>query len=618
MTSGESRGGRSVLAPAAFIALAAFAAYGPSLRGGWLWDDGLEIAGNPLLRDPWGWWKSWTAPVGMDYFPLKTTLQWVQWHLWSGQVGGYHAVSLALHLGAAFLIWRILGKLGVRHGWLGGLLFAVHPVAVESVAWISEQKNTLSLAPLLLALDAFIDFDRAPDPASARPAYRRSVLWFLAAMLCKTTVAMFPVFLLLHAWWRRGRVSRADLRAAAPFFAVSLALGLATVWFQQHRAIGLGGPMPAFGRRLAQAGPSALAYLGQCVVPFRLMPVYPPAAGTLAEAGSWAGLAAILALLWVWRDTWGRHALLGIGWFYLNLFPVLGLVPMSYLRVAPRADHLAYLSLAGFSGLAAAGLAAGIDAWTRGDDRRRVAGLACAGLALAVVLVPSTRAYAGVFRDEGTLWDYAVRRNPGAWLARNNLGKVLLESGDPYAAVEQFQEAARIEPDSAEVRANLGNAYAREGRAGDARDQYDAAIRIDPGFAGAHYDLGCALLAAGDPASAAAEFQSALRLDPGSAQAHNNLGLAYTRLGRTTEALEEYARALAIDPDMPEGRLNLGNALFRLGKPQAAVEQYEAAIRADPRYAEAEYNLGYALRQLGRPDEAEAHFEAAARLGIGR
>ena len=136
-----------VVAGAAAIALAAAWVALPALRGSWLWDDGLEVAANPMLRDPGGWWRSWSHPAGMDYFPMKDTLLWIQWRLWGGRVEGFHAANLVLHILSALLVWRVLAKLGARFGWLGGLLFAVHPVAVESVAWISEFKNAISLPP---------------------------------------------------------------------------------------------------------------------------------------------------------------------------------------------------------------------------------------------------------------------------------------------------------------------------------------------------------------------------------------------------------------------------------------------------------------------------------------
>jgi len=658
---------------AAVIVLATTWVYWPAFRGSWLWDDGLEIGQNALVRAPGGWWKPWVDRSSMDYFPLKSTLQWVQWHLWGDNVLGYHLTNVALHALSALLLWHVLGKLGVRVAFLGGLLFAVHPLAVESVAWISEFKNTLSLPFLLLAMLAWMDWERRrgilPRPdggneaerlvyvqgksiessagvppavveiAGGTPAllsYILSLVCFLAAMLAKSSVVMFPVILLLYAWWRRGRVGRRDLMAAAPFFLVSLALGSATIWFQSHRAIGLAGTPESFAARLAQAGGSILLYFRDGVFPFHLAPIYPRwlvGPPTLLQFWPWAViavgfLALIISGFRSQPSSFAKDAVFGLGWFLLFLLPVLGLIPMAYLRVAPRADHLAYVPLVGLVGLATAGIE---NLNRKGGKSGKVSDASLRSfppflfswpgwivLAAVVALAVESHRYAGIFRDERSLWSFAVERNPDAWLARNNLGRILLEAGRPAEAADQLREAVRLQPDSAEAHANLGNALEKSGLAEEARGEYAAAVRIDPGFADAHYDLGLSHLLAGRPAEAVVEFRAAVRDDPGKATAHNNLGLALYRLGRIPEAIEAYQRALQLAPDLPEAHLNLGNAYFRLGRLDEAVSEYREALRLAPGYFAAHNNLGHALERLGREQEAKAELDEAARLESGR
>ncbi len=593
------------------IALACAWVYSPCLRGSWLWDDGLEIAQNPVLRMADGWWQPWIHPQGMDYFPLKSSLQWVEWRLWGANPAGYHLVNLALHFASALLVWRLLARLGIRAAFLGGLLFAVHPLAVESVAWISEFKNTVSLPPLLLAAIAYVDCDRG----GGRGPLARSLLWFVAALACKTSVVMFPTVILLYAWWRRGRIGAGDLGRAAPFFAAALALGAATFWFQAHRAIGIAGTPTGLLARLAQAGWSIAAYARQCVWPTGLEPLYPSARVSAAAWVPWLATAALLALFWLRRGGWGRHALLGSGWFLLNLVPVLGIVPMAYYRVSPRADHFAYLPLVGVVGLAAAayGAVARACALRLGPTwAGRVLPAAVAG-SILVALALSARAYAGAFVNEKALWSLAVDRNPGAWLGRNNLGKVLLQEGRPADAAGQFRLAIVLQPDSPETLANLGNALESLGRTEEARQEYAAALAIEPGFAGAHYNLGLSLLKARRLDEAADELRAALAADPGHAAAHNALGLALAGKGRIPEAMDEYRLALRLDPSLPEAHLNLGNALFRLGRLPDAVAEYREALRIYPEYAAAHANLGTALARQGRTSEADAEMEQARR-----
>ena len=583
--------------------------YYPCIHGTWLWDDGLEVAQNAVLRAPGGWWQPWVQPLGMDYFPLKGSLQWIEWHLWGADPTGYHVVNLSLHIVGALLVWRLLRVLGVRCAFIGGLLFAVHPLAVESVAWISEFKNTVSLPPLLLAAAAYVEFDRERRPR----AWISSLLWFLAALACKTSVVMFPVILLLFAWWRRGRIGIRDLRDSAPFFGASLAMGAATVWFQSTRAIGVAGTQSGLAERVGQAGWSIVSYARQSLLPEGLAPIYPPVAGFLPACVPWLAIALVLSVFWVWRASWGRHALLGSGWFLINLAPVLGIIPMAYLRISPRADHFAYLPLVGWVGLAAAAYGAAVDACQRRKGSGALLRLFLAGVAAvaACELVFEARGYAAAFRDEKALWTLAVERNPAAWLASNNLGKVLLQEHRTADAEAQLRKAVTLKPDSPEAHANLGNCLAAEGLAAEARGEYRTALGIEPAFAGAHYDLGLSLLRSGLLEQAAGEFWATLRLDPRHAQAHNNLGLALAGSGNPAGAMEHYRLALAIDPGLEEAHLNLGNIYFRQGRLEDAVSEYREALRIDPGYAGAHNNLGQALAGLGREKEAQAEFEKA-------
>jgi tetratricopeptide (TPR) repeat protein len=581
-----------IAAGAAAIVLSTLWIYGPALRGQWLWDDDLEISGNALLRDAGGWWRGWVAPSGMDYFPLKSTAQWLEWRLWGDRVIGYHLANVALHGVGALLLWRLFAKLfaGSRSGgaWAGAFLFAIHPVAVESVAWISEFKNVLSLPPLLLAAIAWVDSYRTEAGRARTAAQLRSLAWFVVAMLCKTTVVMFPAMLLLYAWWRRGRVGWGEARRTLPFFAVSLALGAVTLRFQEVHAIGLAGAMPGLGARFTQAGWSALSYLGAAVWPFRLSAEYLPAEAAWQLWAGWLALAVLLLGLLAAPWPWRRHALLGLGWFFGNLAPVLGLLPMAYLRIAPRADHLAYVPLAGIAGMAGAALAG------KAIPRLRYALIGAAGLVLAW----ASHSYASAFRNSEALWTLALRRSPGAWLACNNLGRELLRQGRAEEAVPLLEEAAARGPISAEVLANLGAAYERLGRTADARAKYEAAIRADPGFAGAYFDLGEICLRLGEPRRAEEALRTAVRISPNSAAIRNDLGVALSRQGRFAEALNAFQAAQRLDPALADAWLNAGNALARLNRDEEALACYREALRLDPQNAAARHNLA-AVERLG-------------------
>jgi tetratricopeptide (TPR) repeat protein len=567
---------------AALIAGAAAWVYAPALHGDWLWDDPTEILQNPDLRQPGGFGRIWSGAAGQDYFPLKTSVQWVEWRLWHDRVEGYHWVNLGLHLAGALLLWRVLRKLGAEPAWLGGLLFAVHPLAVESVAWIAELKNVLALPLLLMALDAWLDF----DAAGHRRDQLRAWLMFTASLLAKTSGVMLPALLLLHAWWRRGRIGAKDLAATAPFFASSLALGLVTVHFQSSRAMAhLELPAEGIAARLGAAGPAALFYLGQAVLPIELLPIYPrwTFGGFIPwRSGAWGVIGG--ALLWAWcrRATWGRTALFGLGAFGLALAPVLGLVPMAYLRISRVSDHFAYLALAAGMGLGAA---------AAGRWRAVAPPLAfwpAAGLAVAAAAIASHR-HARIFASEETLWRYTLAHNPSAWLAENNLAVALARTGRTDEAIAHGEAAVRLQPDWAETHSNLGVALTDARRWPEAIRELETATRLRPDLAGMHVNLGRALLLAGRETEALPQLEMAHRLDPGDGEArralavaHNNRGNRLARAGDPGDAVAEFTRAIALDPANPGTHRNLGYALHALGRNREAMAEFDAADRLEP------------------------------------
>jgi protein O-mannosyl-transferase len=660
----------------ALLAAAAWWVYQPALHGGWLWDDDFDLLQNEALRSVGGLFRLWVAPATLDYYPLKSTVQWLQWQLWGAHVLGYHVTNVVLHVAAAVMIWRVLRQLGVSHGWFGALLFTVHPLAVESVAWMCELKNSLALPPLLLALSAFIRFEAEGDARWRR----RAVGWFAVAMLCKSAVAMFPLTLALFLWWRRGTLTARDLRPLLPFFLISLVLGLTAVWFQTTRVLAdnvivIGGPLT----RIALAGTVLVFYAGKALWPVGLLPIYPrwpvdPPA--LWQFAPWVVLLALVVWLMRNRGAWNRHALLGLGWFGLHLLPAAGLFTISYMRFSWTMDHMAYVALPGLIGLAVAGGGALMNRWP--TSRIPLATLAVAVVALLAI---GARRHAGIFRDAPTFWNYTLAHNPAAWPAhgnlglelarahrlpeaidhyraalalnpdclegRINLGNALREAGQPEEAIQQLEQAVRLRPDYLIARYNLALAlqaaghrddalreieralavkptwslgldarggWLREaGRAPEAIASFEAALASDPRSATAHQHLGAALAAAGRHVEAAGHYEKALNLDPGYAEAYQNLALSEAVLGHLGDAIVHLQEALRLRPDFHDARLNLGILLLAANRPNDAVEPLEAVVHAFPDAAKPRFQLARALVASSRPAEAVPHFEAVLR-----
>ena len=606
---------------ALLVALGIYA-FAPSLSGGWLWDDDTYITHNPLLRGLSGLGKIWFAPPGANYFPVTATVQWVQWHWWQEQTLGYHATNVALHLLSACLIWRLVARLVEREGgragntigYVAGILFAIHPVAVESVAWISEIKNTLSLPFLLLAFSAYLDYDRLkaePEPdGHPRRSLFLSVSWFLLAMLCKSTVVMFPATLLLYALWRRGRLTWRDGRATAPFFAIALCLGVLTIWFERTRAIGLG-PLPAHSvlARLAVAGLAVPFYWCKCVFPAGLITIYPrwfTEPPTAVQFLPWVLMG--VGAFWLWRlrrHAAVRHVLFGLGWFLLNLLPILGFLPMSYHNLAWVADHFVYLPLVGLVALAAVGLETYV--------LSRPAGWFALAPLVAILAVASHRE-ASDYHSTEVLWADNLRHNPGAWTAHNNLGLALAGSGRVAEAMAHFEAALSLRPDYVEALNNLGRVLHGLGRLPEAIAHFERALRLQPRLAEAHNNLGAALTDAGRPEAAVPHYRQALALKPDFSDASYNLGFALSHLGRTAEASVAYRNTLNLDPHHLAAHYNLALLLSDEGRMGEALDHFDAVIHLRPGFADGHYGRGLALAHAGRSEEAIAEYQETLRL----
>jgi len=653
---------------AALIVVAGWYVFSPAVHGDWLWDD-HEIRDNPTLHEGLGGLgKIWVAPATTDYYPVDATVLWAEWHLWRDHVTGYHLTNIGLHLLGAFLLWVLLERIGVRFAWLGGLLFVVHPLTVESVAWISEIKNTLSLPLMLLALILWIDWDtirwsespptRSFDAAKkmaptilpnearsgqhAPPFYSLSLLCFLAAMLSKSSVVMLPAVLLLYAWWQRGRIGGTDLRAAAPFFGIALLLGLVAIHFQSGRAMGdwrtpAGGILP----RIGGAGLAIGFYFWKCVFPLEVMPIYPGwsmSTTSLVAFLPWLILGtAIFGLLYGRKkaqkkasDLW-PGSLFGLGWFVLFLVPVLGFIPMAYQHFAPVGDQLVYLPLVGIIGLATAGFGTIFKvaqastpavSTTAGETPALLPLLGWIVVAAIVLaLAVKSRSYAGIFVNQETMWTYNAEHNTRTSSVYSNLGFVLNRDGRIEAAVGSYEKAIQLDPEDAAAEDELAGVLAGQNRLSEAAPHYERAIALyqrelqrDPGLRSVNNKLGLDLTKVGRMAEAAGQFEQALRRNPDSYEAHTNLGLVLFRLGRLPEAISHYEVAARLDPGSAAIQTNLGYALVVAGRPAEAILPYEQALRLDPDYPGAHNNYGYALAQLGRFAEARSQFEAALQL----
>ncbi len=533
-------------------------AYQPIWHAGFIWDDDDHLTANPAMTAPHGLRMIWSSLAVSRYYPLTLTCFWIQRRLWGLDPLPYHLVNVALHAANGVLVLLVLRRLRVRAAWLAAMLWTLHPVNVESVAWITELKNVQSGLFFFLSVLCFF---RSEGEGGWRRWDTFALVFGLAAFVSKPSTVVLPLVLLLCVWWERGSCKRVDVLRIIPLFIAALGMSALTI-IEQRGHIQRTGTAEwnlAMAQRFVLAGKAVWFYACKTVWPAELTFVYPHWNLNAGSFWGWlplGGLAVVGLLLWLFRrQSWARASLLGSGFFVLSLLPVVGFINIYYFRFSYVADHFAYLACLGLISLVVATGAAVCE--RAGRWRRPLGGTVAA--AVLLVLGAATWSQAHIYHDPVTLWSDTLRENPECWMAHDDLGVVLVEQGRFQEAIGHYQQALQLRP-GAEVHNNMGIALARQAR-------FQEAI--------SHY-------------------QQALQLRPDYAEAHNNLGIALFRLGQVQEAMVHWQRALEIKPDYAEAHNNMGNALLKLGDVQKAIDQYEQALRIKPDYAQAQRNLARA------------------------
>jgi tetratricopeptide (TPR) repeat protein len=574
-----------------------------------------------------GLWRIWfELGATQQYYPLLHSAFWLEHRIWGDAVLGYHLVNVALHAISAYLVVLIVRRLALPGAWLAGLIFALHPVFVEGVAWISEQKSTLSGAFCLTAALVYLNFDRT----RRRQQYFLALGLFVLALLSKTVTATLPAGLLVVFWWQRGRLEwRRDILPLLPWLVVGASAGLFTAWVESApEFIGAHGPEYELSlpQRLLLAGRVPLFYAWKLMWPSNLIFLYPR--WTIDPSEWWQYLFPLatvaLAGVLVFLARKNRGPLAGFLFFTGTLFPALGFLNVYPFRYSYVADHFQYL--------AALGLIVPAAAWLTALAGRlspsKTAAVALSALLLAILGGLSWR-QSGLYRDYETLFRETLARNPDSALAHNNLGTLLMQKpGGIPEALAEFEAAVRLKPDYPDYRVNLGLALSHTpGRLADAIKQYETALLSDPNYYAAHLNLGLALTqvpgrlpdAIASQKKAIELSRKALQGQPGSWQAHLNLGIAYAQMpDRQADAIAEYLTALRINPKSALAHFHLGNSYHKLGRLPEAVEEYRASLSIDPDFLEAHYELAYALAQIpGRVPEAIAACQSMLHLDPG-
>jgi protein O-mannosyl-transferase len=584
--------------------IATFLAYWPCLHGGLVWDDAAHVT-KPELQSARGLGRIWfDIGATQQYYPVLHSAFWLEHHLWGDSTFGYHVLNVALHSTAACLFALILYQLSINGAWIGAFIFALHPVCVESVAWITEQKNTLSAVFYLLAALLYLKNDERTQDGASRfaPAYFVSLACFIAAILSKSVTATLPAALLVILWWKRGRLSwNRDILPLIPWFAAGIGGGLFTAWVER-RYIGAEGQDFSLSamQRMLVAGRVVWFYLQKLVWPSKLVFIYPR--WDVSPSIWWQYLfpAAAIALAvaaWLVRDR-SRGPLAAFLFFAGSLFPALGFVNVYPFIFSFVADHFQYVASLGLITLAA-GLCRSMASKT-------------AAIAIAGILGILTWRDCAKYRDAITLYRTTIQQNPNCWMCYNNLGVIRLSEDRLAEAKQNFEDAIRIRPNYGEALFNLGNVLVSLDRPQEAMPYFQKAVQSTSDHGEAMLKMGISLLKMNRVADAVANIREVTKLRPNDAEAHRLLAVALRGFGQEMETRIELEQALRLNPDSPLLHRELAETMSGLGQSDEAISQLEVALRIDPQYADAHQALANLYAAKGRAAEATAHYKAAA------
>lgn len=488
---------------ALLLVVVSVVAYLPSLHNGFIWDDNAHIT-KPELRSEHGLIQIWTEPgATQQYYPLVHSVFWIEHRLWGDSVVPYHLINILLHAICAVILFKILLRLKVPGAWLVAALFALHPVQVESVAWISELKNTLSGAFFLSSALVYLSFDQTRN----RIVYVASLALFLSSLMSKTVIAPLPAILLVVLWWKRGRLSwPRDVLPLLPFFGLGIAAGLFTAWVEHHFVGAQGGDFNlSILDRCLIAGRDFWFYLFKLLWPEKLIFIYPRWQISQAVWQQYlfpATTLVLFALLWKMRTRW-RGPLAALLFFLDLLFPSLGFINVFPFIYSFVADHFQYLACIGPLTLVGAGITIGLDSF--GPRIAFLRPLLCTLLVLTLGTL--TWRQSRQYTDIETLWRATLVRNPDCWLAHHNLGVQLLETGRATEAEDHFRTALRLRPRYFQAENNLGEALLVQNRLDEAEVHIDKSIELNPSFAASRWEkaLVCARKGKKDEAYAIAQ-----------------------------------------------------------------------------------------------------------------
>ena len=601
---------------AGFLIGAALVAFGPSLHGDFLWDDDVYVSKNLLLTAEDGLRRIWfSLDSPSQYFPLTYTTFRLERALWGLDTFGYHLVNIGLHSANSLLVWSILLALGIPGAWLAAAIFMLHPVQVESVSWITERKNLLSALFFLLALRSWVKSLSPQNPHQDR-SVAVAMVFFVMALLSKTTACTLPAALILTAWISGRQIDRKRALQISGFVGLGLFFGLLTIWWESHVQHAQGAefrltPLEA----VLVAGRALWFYAGKLAWPFDLSFSYAHWSPAIHNWRQWLWPASWIAVgagaIIAWRRGHPQSAY-GVLFFTAMLSPLLGFIPLYTFRYTYVADHYQYLACLGLIAPLCAALASYL--WPQDPHIPR---FHPATFVLLLGLAAVTARRSSIFADPETLWRDTLLKNPESWMAYDNLGCVLMERGQLSEAETNIKKSIALHPGDFRTHFNLGSLYVKQDRREDAIASFGAALHLQPDHVKSAFALGRLLAETGHDDEALVRYREGLAIDSRHPEIRNAIGMILARRGRFNEAAEEYRQALLLSPLYDKAHNNLANLYLRGNRVSEAIAEYRSAIELNPQFPQAYFNLAIALEKKGNHDEAVLNYKRAVSLDPG-
>ncbi|MBF0287811.1 MAG: tetratricopeptide repeat protein [SAR324 cluster bacterium] len=591
-------------------------AYYPATQAEFIIDDTPFYIEDPVMNQSDGIFKIWLNPRENNdiwpYIPITRTSFWIERQLVGLNFQVSHLINIGLHIITAFFLWLCLRYLHVRGAWLIGMIFVLHPIHVQSVAWIAERKNVVAGVFYILTVWSYFHFEKKKH----WPWYVLTLGLFLCSLLSKSSTIMLPVLFIFCRLWNRSRWDKIDVIQLVPFFLLSLLMGYVRIWFEINSfdATGINYGW-TFVERLLIAGHVPFFYLTKIFFPYPLLFTYHKWPIDAAQVSMYLPLVSIIVVgtILFWKYfSWGRSLFLALGAFLISLFPVLSFFNNSWTQFSFVADHWVHLPSIPVLILLVQGIFYAVgcikeNAWARYVQ----SGIY---VMLFIILLGLTWNQTQYYKNNKVLWESTLAHYPDAWMAHQELGREYMADGDNQLALRHLNKAIQLKNDRPDAYINRGVAYFILEQYPRAIQNFNQALQLNNEMVKAYYNRGKSYAKLHQYKKALADFTQILVLDPQFAEAYNNRGTIYLDLKQYSQALQEFNQALQLNPQLKEVYHNRGLVHISLGKYTQAIDDFNQVLQLDPQVVESLYSRGNAYLQLHQYEQAMGSYNEALKL----